>query len=149
MRILTVHFFISSFRGAGHEANFCYARQNLKFDWTILVRLEMWMSSTEDYAQTQLNFKETSRFVAFFHHKYSGDRAYLITGSETFFYRKNLECCHSANPSEHIRNPGSISTLIQICSTGSKDCGGGENRGITVAMIGAFVESYVRNCAFG
>ncbi|KAF7351228.1 Sortilin [Mycena sanguinolenta] len=53
---------------------------------TILVRLEdhsIWQSRNEGYTWDQ-KFPE-ERFLAFYHHKYTADRAYLITNTEKFY----------------------------------------------------------------
>ncbi|KAM6497418.1 Vacuolar protein sorting/targeting protein 10 [Amanita muscaria] len=53
---------------------------------TILVRLldhTIWQSSNEGYTWAQLFPEE--RFLAFYHHKYTKDRAYLITNTKTFY----------------------------------------------------------------
>ncbi|KAJ7762850.1 vacuolar protein sorting/targeting protein 10 [Mycena maculata] len=59
-----------------------YLRQST----TILVRLEdhsIWQSSNEGYTWVQ-KFPE-ERFLAFYHHKYSSGRAYLITNTNKFY----------------------------------------------------------------
>ncbi|EDR01672.1 uncharacterized protein LACBIDRAFT_333092 [Laccaria bicolor S238N-H82] len=53
---------------------------------TILVRLmdhTMWQFSNEGYNWTQIYPEH--RFLAFYHHNYSDDRAYLITDTDTFY----------------------------------------------------------------
>ncbi|KAF8909112.1 vacuolar protein sorting/targeting protein 10 [Mucidula mucida] len=53
---------------------------------TILARLDdntIWQSSNEGYTWNQL-FPEEN-FLAFYHHPYSDDRAYLITSTKTFY----------------------------------------------------------------
>ena len=59
---------------------------------TILVRLDdntVWQSSNEGYTWQQLLATENVKIVAFYHHAYSHDRAYLITDTNTFWYTTN------------------------------------------------------------
>ncbi|KAF8982150.1 hypothetical protein BDQ17DRAFT_1379044, partial [Cyathus striatus] len=54
---------------------------------TILVLLKdhsIWQSSSEGYTWDQP--VKGPRFVAFYHHKYTSDRAYLITDTDEFYY---------------------------------------------------------------
>jgi hypothetical protein len=131
---------------------------------TILVRLNdfsMWMSSNEGYAWTQLTFKETSRFVAFYHHKYSPDRAYLITESETFFY--TTDTGRTWNFATAPTPPNTFGAQVlhfhpnsdMLIWAGNRDCNGGGETCRAEAQFSrdngrnwVFVESYVRNCAF-
>lgn len=56
---------------------------------TILVRLSsytMWQSSNEGYTWMQLLPDTQAHFVAFYHHPYSFDRAYLITDTNRYYY---------------------------------------------------------------
>ncbi|KIJ96332.1 hypothetical protein K443DRAFT_10724 [Laccaria amethystina LaAM-08-1] len=59
--------------------------KNLKAK-TILVLLmdhTMWQSNNEGYSWTQIHPEH--HFLVFYHHKYSDDRAYLITDTNTFY----------------------------------------------------------------
>jgi hypothetical protein len=54
---------------------------------TVLVRLRdgsIWQSSNEGYTWNRLFPEET--FLAFYHHPFTSDRAYLITSSTKFYY---------------------------------------------------------------
>ena len=121
----------------------------------------MWISSNEGYTWTQLIFQEFSRFVAFYHHKYSPDRAYLITDSEKFFYTTDTgRTWHAATaptPPNSFRalvlhfHPDS-DMLIWIgnkdCSINVENCRAEAHFSRDNGRTWSFVESYVRNCAF-
>ncbi|PSR72220.1 hypothetical protein PHLCEN_2v11927, partial [Hermanssonia centrifuga] len=56
---------------------------------TILARLTdhtVWQSSNEGYTWQQVLADKNQRFVAFYHHAFSNDRAYLITDTSKYWY---------------------------------------------------------------
>lgn len=130
---------------------------------TILVRLDdytIWQSSNEGYTWHQVQPGE--RFVAFYHHSYSHDRAYLITTNDYFYYttdtgRTWLRMDVPLPPNNlglqilHF-HPTNSDNLIW---SGSRDCGGfGENCHVEAYYTRdngrqwTFIEKYVRNCAW-
>jgi hypothetical protein len=65
--------------------------QYFKNSQTLLVLLQdytAWQSSNEGYTWTQLGTAD-ERFVAFYMHPYSDDRAYLVTSGNKFLYTTN------------------------------------------------------------
>ncbi|KAJ6485837.1 Oligoxyloglucan reducing end-specific cellobiohydrolase [Mycena sanguinolenta] len=132
---------------------------------TILVRLKdntIWQSSNEGFTWDQKFPGEN--FLAFYHHKYSSDRAYLITSTEKFFIttdsgRTWLDLTAPTPPNtfraQVLRfHPDESDRLIW---TGNKDCEGGplardchaeaqytSNNG----RDWKFVAKYVVNCAW-
>ncbi|THH18907.1 hypothetical protein EUX98_g8876 [Antrodiella citrinella] len=130
---------------------------------TILVRLRdrsIWQSSNEGYTWTQLRPEE--RFVAFYHHTYSNDRAYLITDTQQFWYTTDTGKTWNPLVSPAPPNPIGLQVLRfhplksdYLIWSGSRECEGfGEN-----CHVEAFytldngrnwksVEQYVRNCAW-
>ncbi|KAF8798604.1 vacuolar protein sorting/targeting protein 10 [Phlegmacium glaucopus] len=134
-----------------------------KEDKTILVRLSdfsMWQSSNEGYSWTQL-FPE-KRFLAFYHHKYAVDRAFLITDSDTFYYTTdtgrtwNIGTAPSPPNSFGIQVIHFHPTSDLLIWTGNRDCNSDTKDNCHVEAHYSdnngrhwqFVESYVRNCAF-
>ncbi|TFK75051.1 Oligoxyloglucan reducing end-specific cellobiohydrolase [Pluteus cervinus] len=129
---------------------------------TILARLtdySVWQSSNEGYTWNQL-FSDR-RFLAFYHHKYSHDRAYLITDSNSFFYTvdggQKWHERHAPTP------PNSFGVQVLrfhpssdlIIWTGNRDCSGSTATCHAEAQYsrdnGAnwhMVDGYVRNCAW-
>ncbi|KAI0923357.1 vacuolar protein sorting/targeting protein PEP1 [Taiwanofungus camphoratus] len=130
---------------------------------TILVRLgdnSIWQSSNEGYTWQQIHPEE--HFVAFYHHSYSNDRAYLITNSKRYWYTtdtgKNWVALDGPLPPNNFGlqilhfHPMKSDYLIW---TGSDGCAGfGET-----CHAEAFytrdngrnwkpIEKYVRNCAW-
>jgi photosystem II stability/assembly factor-like uncharacterized protein len=74
---------------------------------TVLVRLldsSVWQSSNEGYTWNHLFPEET--FLAFYHHFFTPDRAYLITPSGKFFYTtdtgRHVVLSHCAEAPEHV-----------------------------------------------
>ncbi|EPS94899.1 hypothetical protein FOMPIDRAFT_101305 [Fomitopsis schrenkii] len=130
---------------------------------TILVRLEdftIWQSSNEGYTWHQIQPGE--RFVAFYHHTYSHDRAYLITAKNYFYYTTDTGRTWLHMPAPLPPNNLGLQILHfhptnsdNLIWSGSSDCGGfGEN-----CHVEAFytrdngrhwtsIEKYVRNCAW-
>ncbi|KAL0954074.1 hypothetical protein HGRIS_005224 [Hohenbuehelia grisea] len=129
---------------------------------TILARLadhSVWQSSNEGYTWQQLFPEE--RFLAFYHHTYTDDRAYLITNTNKFFYTTDTgKTWHSlASPTE----PNTFRAQVlrfhpdsdYLIWTGNKDCDGNAANCHAEAHYSRdngrswnFVESYVRNCAW-
>ncbi|KAF9483067.1 vacuolar protein sorting/targeting protein 10 [Pholiota conissans] len=132
---------------------------------TILVRLadfSIWQSSNEGY-----HWQEAvpgKKFLAFYHHKYSNERAYLITATDEFYYTTNTGV--NWYPAKAENPPNSFGAqVIQFHPTnteyliwvGNRDCtasGGGakchaeahytrDNGRKWIA-----IDDYVRNCAF-
>jgi Sortilin, neurotensin receptor 3, len=119
----------------------------------------MWISSNEGYAWTQLRFEDISRFLVFYHHKYSPDRAYLITDSEKFFY--TTDTGRTWNVARAPTPPNTFGAVVlhfhpnsdMLIWTGNKDCSGPNCRAEAQftrdnGRTWSFVEDYVRNCAF-
>ncbi|KAH9479087.1 vacuolar protein sorting/targeting protein PEP1 [Psilocybe cubensis] len=129
---------------------------------TILVRLNdhtIWQSSNEGYSFRQL-FPDV-KFYAFYHHKYSTDRAYLITDTRTFYYTtdtgKNWFPREAPTPPSPFPNQV-ISFHPQseyLIWTGNRDCDGNSLNCHAEAQYSrdnghswTIIDGYVRNCAF-
>ncbi|KAI0676132.1 Oligoxyloglucan reducing end-specific cellobiohydrolase [Trametes maxima] len=129
----------------------------------ILVRLQdhsIWQSPNEGYTWNRLQPEET--FVAFYHHSFSNDRAYLITNTNKFYYTTDtgktwypMETRTVANtfglPVLHF-HPGNSDYLIW---TGQEGCGGfGEICNVQAyyslknGRDWTLIDKYVRNCAW-
>jgi hypothetical protein len=132
---------------------------------TILVRLQdasIWQSSNEGYTWNRLFPDET--FLAFYHHSFTPDRAYLVTNSAKFYYTID-----TGRSWYHLTAPKPPNTLgaqvLQfhpvhsdwIIWTGDDGCspGGGGADCHAEAFFSrdnggrwSFVEKYVRNCAW-
>lgn len=119
----------------------------------------MWMSSNEGYAWTQIRHDDISRFLAFYHHKYSPDRAYLITDSNKYLY--TTDTGRSWNVATAPTPPNTFGAVVLhfhpksdlLIWTGNKDCGGDKCRAEAQftrdnGRSWSFVEDYVKNCAF-
>jgi len=119
----------------------------------------MWQSSSEGYAWKHLF--PTERFLAFYHHKYSTDRAYLITETNRFYY--TTDTGRTWNHQDAPTPPNSFGAQIlrfhptsdNLIWTGNKDCGGSSQSCHVEAQYSRdngrhwdFIEKYVRNCAF-
>ncbi|GLB41498.1 putative functions as a sorting receptor in the Golgi compartment required for the intracellular sorting and delivery of soluble vacuolar proteins, like carboxypeptidase Y (CPY) and proteinase A [Lyophyllum shimeji] len=129
---------------------------------TFLVRTAdgaMWQSSNEGYTWKQL-FPD-QRFLAFYHHKYSTDRAYLITETKRFYYTTDTgRHWHQQNAPTPPNSFGAQvlrfhPTSDNLIWTGNRDCEGDGRNCHAEAMYSRdngrnwyFVEKYVRNCAF-
>jgi Sortilin, neurotensin receptor 3, len=129
---------------------------------TILVRFAdntIWQSSNEGYTWKQLYKGE--RFLAFYHHKYTPDRAYLITDSSTFFYTTDAGA--NWHTSTAPTPPNSFGAQVlrfhptsdNLIWTGNRDCEGTREKCRAEAQYSrdngrkwTFVEDYVRNCAW-
>ena len=119
----------------------------------------MWQSSNEGYTWAQLHPSE--RFLVFYHHKYSRDRAYLITESKKFYFTTN----HGQTWEEHTAPSGPNGFGLQVIRfhpetdkllwIGMEGCVGNQvNCRATVhhstdnGRRWTHVEDYVRNCAW-
>ncbi|KAI0262354.1 Oligoxyloglucan reducing end-specific cellobiohydrolase [Gloeopeniophorella convolvens] len=131
---------------------------------TILVRLadsSIWQSSNEGYTWNRLFPEET--FLAFFHHTFTSDRAYLITDSRKFYYTTDTGRTWNPHTAETPPNTFGVQVLHfhpensdWIIWTGDEDCGSGS--GTTCHATAhfsrdngrrwTFVEKYVRNCVW-
>ncbi|KAF8075280.1 vacuolar protein sorting/targeting protein 10 [Lyophyllum atratum] len=129
---------------------------------TFLVRTAdgaIWQSSNEGY--TWKHLFPTERFLAFYHHKYSTDRAYLITETNRFYY--TTDTGRTWNHQDAPTPPNTFGAQIlrfhptsdNLIWTGNKDCGGSSQSCHAEAQYTRdngrnwyFVEKYVRNCAF-
>ncbi|KAJ7460667.1 vacuolar protein sorting/targeting protein 10 [Mycena latifolia] len=130
---------------------------------TILVRLEdhsIWQSSNEGYSWEQKLSEE--RFLAFYHHKYTPSRAYLITNTERFY--TTTDSGRSWNAMDAPSPPNSFRAQVlrfhpqsdKLIWTGNKDCDGPLSRNCHAeaqysrdnGRTWTFVENYVVNCAW-
>ncbi|KAJ7579906.1 vacuolar protein sorting/targeting protein 10 [Mycena floridula] len=127
---------------------------------TILVRLadnSIWQSSNEGYSWRHLFPEE--KFVAFYHHPHSPDRAYLITAGTKFY--ATTDSGGSWNPWQAPTPPNTFRAQVlrfttvsdQLIWTGNKNCEGANchaeaqyssNNGRSWHMV----EKYVVNCAW-
>jgi len=131
---------------------------------TILIRLydgSVWQSSNEGYTWNRLFPEET--FLAFYHHPFTPDRAYLIGGSAKFYYTTD-----TGRSWYQLTAPSPPNTfgaqVLQfhpdhsdwVIWTGDVGCGdGGADNCHAEAHFSrdngrrwSFVEKYVRNCAW-
>ena len=129
---------------------------------TILVRLmdhTMWQSSNEGYSWTQIHPEH--RFLAFYHHKYSDDRAYLITDTNTFFY--TTDSGRTWNPAKAPTPPNTFGAQVihfhpntdNLIWTGNRGCSAQAQSCHAEAQYSrdngrkwSLIDSYVRNCAW-
>ncbi|KAG5353581.1 vacuolar protein sorting/targeting protein PEP1 [Termitomyces sp. Mn162] len=142
--------------------NYIVQHAYFKDSTTFLVRTAegaVWQSSNEGYTWKQL-FPD-KRFLAFYHHKFSNERAYLITETKFFYYttdtgRTWYEQGAPTPPNtfgvEVLRFHPNTDTLIW---TGNENCfSDGQNCHTEASYTRDngrnwyFVEKYVRNCAF-
>lgn len=131
---------------------------------TILVRLldtSIWQSSNEGYTWDRLFPEET--FLAFYHHAFTSDRAYLITPSGKFYYTTNTGGTWYSLSAPKPPNTFGAQVLQfhpdhsdWIIWTGDEGCsgdGGAECHAEAYfsrdnGRRWTFVEKYVRNCAW-
>ena len=121
----------------------------------------VWQSANEGYTWTQLIPEE--KFVAFYHHKYSYDRAYLITEGQTFYY--TTDTGKTWNKLEAPLPPNTFRLQIlhfhplksdYLIWTGSRDCHSpfaDTCRAETFYTLNNGrkwydIDTYVRNCAW-
>ncbi|KAF5354534.1 hypothetical protein D9758_011247 [Tetrapyrgos nigripes] len=130
---------------------------------TILVRLvdgSIWLSRNEGFTWVQV--EEGERFVAFYHHPYSNDRAYLLTRNDYFYTttdfgrswnRRNTPSPPNTFRAQVLRFQPRSDNLIWV---GNVDC---EDGSISKCHAEAhystdnghgwnFVEKFVVNCAW-
>ncbi|KAJ7623525.1 hypothetical protein FB45DRAFT_108160 [Roridomyces roridus] len=131
---------------------------------TILARLEdssIWQSSDEGYTWVQTFPQE--RFIAFYHHKYSSQRAYLLTNSNKFY--ATTDSGRTWNAYEAPTSPNTFHAQIirfhpdfdRLIWTGNRDCDKSMSPNCRAEAQYSrdngrhwhFVEDYVVNCAWG
>ncbi|KAF8962397.1 vacuolar protein sorting/targeting protein 10 [Flammula alnicola] len=133
-----------------------------KASQTILVRLNdhsIWQSSNEGYSWHQP--VPDKKFLAFYHHKYSDDRAYLISNTEEFYY--TTDTGRTWNIGKAPTPPNGFGAQVirfhpnsdYVIWVGNKDCSGGGTTCRAEAQYSrdngrkwTFIDDYVRNCAF-
>ncbi|KAJ8497098.1 hypothetical protein ONZ45_g12200 [Pleurotus djamor] len=129
---------------------------------TILVRLadhSMWQSSNEGYTWSQLFPGE--RFLAFYHHTYSNDRAYLITNTRAYYYTtdtgRSWNKLDAPNPpntfrAQVLRFHPSTDQLIWVgdrdCESDTKACHAEAHYSLNHGRKWELIDRYVRNCAW-
>ncbi|KAJ6558840.1 vacuolar protein sorting/targeting protein 10 [Mycena vulgaris] len=147
------------FRFPNHIAQHAYFPQST----TILVRLmdqSMWQSSNEGYTWNQLFPRE--HFLAFYHHKYASQRAYLITKTDRFY--TTTDSGRTWNPLSAPVPPNTFRAQIlrfhpdsdKLIWTGNKDCDTPLSPNCHAeahysrdnGRMWTFVENYVINCAW-
>lgn len=119
----------------------------------------MWQSSNEGYTWKQLFPKE--RFLAFYHHKYTPDRAFLITDTDTVYY--TTDTGRTWNTVKAPTPPNTFGAQVlrfhptsdNLIWTGNKDCAGAGGGCHAEAQYSrdngrkwSLVDNYVRNCAW-
>ncbi|KAI0738712.1 Oligoxyloglucan reducing end-specific cellobiohydrolase [Daedaleopsis nitida] len=129
----------------------------------ILVRLaddSIWQSPNEGYTWTQI--RPEDRFIAFYHHRFAPDRAYLITNTKKFWYTTDTGKSWFTLDGPTVPNsfglpvlhfhPGRSDYLIW---TGNEGCTGfGENchvqthYSLTNGRDWTEIGKYMRNCAW-
>ncbi|KAI0057638.1 Oligoxyloglucan reducing end-specific cellobiohydrolase [Artomyces pyxidatus] len=130
---------------------------------TILVRLSdnsIWQSSNEGYTWSHLFPDET--FLAFYHHKFTNDRAYLLTAARKFYYTTDTGRSWNALPVPTVPNTFGAQVLHfhpensdYLIWTGNEGCTGFAENCHAEAHFSRdngrrwnLVEKYVRNCAW-
>ncbi|KAH9941948.1 Oligoxyloglucan reducing end-specific cellobiohydrolase [Amylocystis lapponica] len=138
---------------------FAYFKQST----TILVRLgdsSIWQSSNEGYTWEQIHPEE--RFVIFYHHGFSNDRAYLITNSRRYYYTTDTGKTWTAAEAPAAPNTFGLQILhfhpsksdYLIWSGGSGCSGFGDNCHVEAyysrdnGKNWKLIDTYVRNCAW-
>ncbi|KAI0030630.1 Oligoxyloglucan reducing end-specific cellobiohydrolase [Vararia minispora EC-137] len=132
---------------------------------TILVHLAddtIWLSNNEGYTWRQVLPDSGHKFLAFYHHSFSNDRAYLITNTKDFFY--TTDAGRSWNKLQAPTVPNTFRALVlrfhpehsdYLIWVGDQGC---ENFGPTCRAVAHystnngrrwdFIDDYVRNCAW-
>jgi len=118
----------------------------------------MWQSSNEGYTWTQL---PGERFLAFYMHSYSNDRAYLITSTTKFYYTTDTGRSWHALEAPSVPNSFGAQVLQfhpqsdNLLWVGNVDCTGMGQNCHAAAHFSRDngrnwkdVEKYVRNCAW-
>ncbi|KAI0630633.1 Oligoxyloglucan reducing end-specific cellobiohydrolase [Trametes polyzona] len=138
---------------------FAYFREST----VILVRLadsSIWMSPNEGYTWNQVRPGES--FVAFYHHKFSNDRAYLITKSNKHYYTTDTGKTWLPMTTRTVPNSFGLPVLHfhptnteYLIWTGQEGCEGfGENchmeahYSLKNGRDWTLIDKYVRNCAW-
>ncbi|KAF8887404.1 Oligoxyloglucan reducing end-specific cellobiohydrolase [Infundibulicybe gibba] len=113
---------------------------------TILVLLadhSVWQSHNEGYTWKQL--EPDYRFLAFYHHKYTPDRAYLITNTQAYFYTTDFGRSWNILDAPHHQ----IHLGRRDCTDGQGDnCHAEAQYTRNHGRRWDLVENYVRNCAW-
>lgn len=120
----------------------------------------VWQSSNEGYTWNQLEPEE--RFVAFYHHPYSSDRAYLITNGLNFY--ATTDNGRNWHPREAPAPPNTFRAPVirfqpvadEIIWTGNRDCEKGVFGDCHAeafysrdnGRIWKSIDTYVVNCAW-
>ncbi|RPD60705.1 Oligoxyloglucan reducing end-specific cellobiohydrolase [Lentinus tigrinus ALCF2SS1-6] len=129
----------------------------------ILLRLadnSIWQSPNEGYTWNQIHPEET--FVAFYHHTFSTDRAYLITNTKRFWYTTDTGRSWNKMDAPSIPNTFGLPVLHfhpgksdYIIWTGNKGCEGFADSCHVEAQYSLMngrdwnlIDTYVRNCAW-
>ncbi|KAJ7446295.1 Oligoxyloglucan reducing end-specific cellobiohydrolase [Mycena latifolia] len=147
------------FRFSGRIIQHAYFREST----TILVRLtdnSIWQSSNEGYSWTHIFPEE--KFLAFYHHKYSPGRAYLITMTNKIY--STTDSGRIWNPTHTPTPPNTFRAQIlrfhpdsdKLIWTGNKDCDTPLSPNCHAeaqysrdnGRTWTFVENYVVNCAW-
>ncbi|KAI0071571.1 Oligoxyloglucan reducing end-specific cellobiohydrolase [Panus rudis PR-1116 ss-1] len=130
---------------------------------TILVRLRdntIWQSSNEGYTWQQLHPEE--KFIAFYHHTFSNDRAFLLTPSERYWYTTDTGKTWIKMDGPLPPNGFGLQVLHfhptktdYLLWTGSKDCSHFNDNCHAEAFYSTdngrhwhLIDRYVRNCAW-
>ncbi|KAI0351364.1 Oligoxyloglucan reducing end-specific cellobiohydrolase [Trametes cingulata] len=138
---------------------YAYFRQST----VILIRLldnSIWQSPNEGYTWNRLRPEQT--FVAFYHHKFSDDRAYLITNSKKHYYTTDTGKSWQEFESPTPPNTFGLPVLHfhpqeseYIIWTGQEGCDGfGESchmqshYSLNNGGRWTLIDKYVRNCAW-
>ena len=117
----------------------------------------MWQSNDEGYSWRQLYPEEA--FLMFYHHKYSPDRAYLVTNTATFYYTTDAgRTWHIGKaPTPPITFGAQVLRFHPVSDNliwvGNRDCPGPNCRAEAQysrdnGRRWNYIEGYVRNCAF-
>lgn len=129
----------------------------------ILVRLQdnsIWQSPNEGYTWNQLHPGEA--FVAFYHHKFTDDRAYLITSSQKHYYTTDFGKTWFPFTSPTVPNrfglpvlhfhPGNSEYLIWTgedgCEGFAENCHMEARYSLKNGREWSLIDTYVRNCAW-
>ena len=129
----------------------------------ILVRLSdnsVWQSPNEGYTWNRIHAEET--FVAFYHHSFSSDRAYLITNTNKYYYTTDTGKTWTVMDTKNTANTFGLPVLRfhpdksdYLIWTGNEACTGFQEN-CHVASYYTIdngrkwydVDKYVRNCAW-
>lgn len=119
----------------------------------------VWQSRNEGYTWNQIHAGE--QFLAFYHHNYASDRAYLLTAGAKFYY--TTDTGESWHPLEGPTPPNTFGSQVlnfhptsdNLLWVGNRDCDGLGAQCHAEAHFSRdngrnwqLVEKYVRNCAW-